>query len=79
LRTEEVDWGHGNDPQTLFYVPVTADEALGLAAQDLSERELLDRIYACCDGRRFLVSDWPRDAPEPEVTWSRGHFKLRHG
>lgn len=67
--TEEIDWADGEDPQAWSLLPLTPEEANGLAAagRNLSEAGL-DALGA---GRRCLRRELAK-GEAPRVYWSRG-------
>src|SRR5262245_40776168 len=59
--------GRGEDAQHRSIVPLTEDEAETLETESL---------VALGRGRRYLVTDWPTEAPGPTIGWSTGELRL---
>lgn len=72
---ESVDWRGGDDPQYHRVLPLTPDEAAGLARGDTRGPGGLGALGR---GRRHLRTDWPSDAPRMTVYWATGAFPVEH-
>lgn len=62
---EEIDWAGGNDPQTVYWIPLTPSEAEQVQATD-------DSVLAVSTGKRVLWSDFPREAEASVLCWIMG-------
>jgi hypothetical protein len=65
--SEAVDSEGGEDAQHRSVVPLTGDEAETLKTESLA---------ALGRDRRYLVTDWPTEAPSPTIAWSTGELRL---
>ena len=65
--SEAVDWESGEDAQHRSVIPLTEHEAETLETESLAS---LGR------DRRYLVTDWPTEAPRPTIAWSTGGLRL---
>jgi len=72
--TEQIDWAGGEDPQSSTLLPLTAEEAAGLAAGGPPEEAALEAFGR---GRRSLRREHPSDAA-PRLFWGRGLLVGRH-
>jgi hypothetical protein len=68
--TESVDWDRGEDAQRRSVVPLTDGEAETLEAGSLA---------SLGSDRRYLVTDWPTDAPSATIAWSTGELRVPRG
>ena len=62
---EKIDWSHGNDPQEWLLIPICEAEADALVAPGIDVETELSRLSS----RRHLLSRWPSDAAEPEISY----------
>jgi hypothetical protein len=74
LWTERIDWAGGADPQSWTLLPLTAEEALGLAGGGPPVEAALERLGP---DRRSLRRERPSDGAH-RLFWGRGILVGRH-
>ena len=74
LWTERIDWAGGEDPQSWTLLPLTAEEATGLAGGGPPVEAALERLGPA---RRALRRERPSDGA-PRLFWGRGILVGRH-
>ncbi|MGE5828154.1 MAG: hypothetical protein ACM30G_07265 [Micromonosporaceae bacterium] len=83
IFTEAVDWDGGNDRQCRKIVPLTGDEVGALVGRRdgsrLGDQALLGDLGSLGEGRRYLYTDWPSDAPATQAGWTQGRFDIAEG
>ncbi|HRF59669.1 MAG TPA: hypothetical protein PLH94_07110 [Fimbriimonadaceae bacterium] len=62
---EEIDWSGGNDPQEVYWIPITEQESEHVVASDES-------IVTASTGKRVLWSNFAKDADAPTLRWVNG-------
>lgn len=73
--TERIDWVDGDDPQHSMLLPLTPEEADGLAQAPVPLSEA--RLNALGPGRRCLIHDYPKGGPA-RTAWGAGMWVGPH-